>query len=262
MSPDTLGTLLAFLALIVPGLAFELLRERRRPFIEETAFREASRIALTSVIFTGSSVLVVTAISALKPSWFSDPAQWLKDGQLYLQAHLGLAVRTVAVVVLLSLALAVLTDLLLRRSAPGRIVAGSVWFAVFRQHRPAGSTPWVHLRLSDETEIWGYVGDYTPDAKLDNRELVIEGPKLQYRKKGADKNTMLPTWSFLCVRGESIVWMKVQYVTNGSSEIVKARYSRSATARLRQALKSLRDRISPASTRQIERSSTPDQIRQ
>jgi hypothetical protein len=222
--PETLGALLAFLAFVVPGLAFELLRERRRPFVEETAFREASRIALTSVLFTGAALVVLAVIYAVEPSWLADPRAWLHDGQRYVERHLGLVARTLALTTALSLLLAVAMDWLFRRSAPGRIVPGSIWFSVFRQHRPTGTTPWVHVKLSDETEVWGYAGDYTPDQKLDNRELVIEGPKLQYRRKDAKTNTMLPAWSFICVRGESIVWMKIQYVRDGTNEIVPAVY--------------------------------------
>ena len=64
MAPDTLGALLAFLVFVAPGLCFELLRERRRPALEQTAFREASRIALTSLLFSGAALVVVVAVVA------------------------------------------------------------------------------------------------------------------------------------------------------------------------------------------------------
>lgn len=215
MIPETLGALLAFGAFIVPGLAFELLRERRRPVIEETAFREASRIALTSILFTSAAVVVVSGIRAVNSTWIIDPAQWLREGQAYPQNNLFLVAATLILVMAVSTLFALVVDWFFRRSVPGRIVPGSIWYSVFRHHRPEGAKPWVHLRLSDDTEVWGFAGDYTPDHSLENRELLVEGPKLQYRRKGKDVNTLLTNWSFLSVRGDEITWMKVQYVKDG-----------------------------------------------
>lgn len=217
--PETLGALLAFLGFIVPGLAFELLRERRRPFIEETAFREASRIALTSALFSGVALLTLWGVETLlHPSWVAQPATWLRDGNSYLAENLADVAGSIVVAVGLALAYAVIIDSIARNAAGARIVPGSVWFSLFREHRPAQATPWLHIRLVDGTEVWGYVGDYTPDQKLENRELVIEGPELQYRRPSAKQNTMLPKWSFISVRGESISWMKVQYISNDSKD--------------------------------------------
>lgn len=226
MIPETLGAILVFLAFIAPGLAFELLRERRRPFIEETAFREASRIALTSMLFSLGALTVLAVAQYLGATWVVDSGRWLTDGQAYVSTHLGQVTATVLVFVGISLALSLVADWVLRRSAPGRIVPGSVWFSLFRQHRPDGATPWVHLRLKEDgTEVWGFVGDYTPDQKLENRELVLEQPRLQYRRSGQDRNTMLPAWSFISVRGEDIAWMKVQYIQDAPpGAVVPARY--------------------------------------
>jgi hypothetical protein len=117
---------------------------------------------------------------------------------------------------LIALGLAVLTDWLFRKSASGRIVPGSIWFQLFRQRCPRGATPWLHLKLEDETEIWGYVGDYTPDQKMENREISIFGPKLQYRRKGDATREHLTDWSSITVRGDEISWMKVTYVADDS----------------------------------------------
>ena len=222
MIPSTVGTLLAFLALVIPGLVFELLRERRRPFIEETAFREVSRIALTSALFSAAAILIVGILGRLVPGLVADPAEWLRQGRSYLASHLWLIGLTLALIVSISTTMAILVDHAFRSSAPGRMVAGSIWFSLFRRHRPASTLPWVHLRLTDETEIWGYVGDYTPDQQLENRELVIENPRLQYRKKGQTTNTILDKWSFISVRGDDILWMKVQYIDRSNGEIVAA----------------------------------------
>lgn len=58
MTPQTMGALAAFLALVAPGIVFELRRERRRARRAETAFREAARVALGSLAFGGGRVRV------------------------------------------------------------------------------------------------------------------------------------------------------------------------------------------------------------
>jgi len=218
MVPDTLGAVVTFLGLVAPGVAFELLRERRRPSIEETAFREASRIALTSLVFTlGAGAILALAHLAGAP-FVADPVEWLRHGGAYALDNLGLVSFTALLQVALALALALLADWTFRRSAPGHVVPGSIWFQLFRNRRPDGATPWVHLRLTDETEIWGYADDYTPDQRLDNRELTLVGPGLQYRRKGASTNQELDRWAAICVRGDQITWLKVMYVSNDSRE--------------------------------------------
>lgn len=218
MVPDTLGAVVAFLGLVAPGVAFELLRERRRPTVEETAFREASRIALTSLVFTLGAGAVLVLAHLAGASFVADLAEWLRRGNAYALDNLGLVSFTMLLQVSLALALAVLADWLFRRSAPGHVVPGSIWFQLFRNRRPDGATPWVHLRLGDETEIWGYADDYTPEQKLDNRELTLVGPGLQYRRKGATSNQELDRWAAICVRGDQITWLKVMYVSNDSAE--------------------------------------------
>ncbi|MBA2415136.1 MAG: hypothetical protein H0V64_04445 [Geodermatophilaceae bacterium] len=81
----------------------------------------------------------------------------------------------------------------------------------------------MHLRLEDETELRGYVGDYTPDQKLENRELTIEGPKLQMKVKNSIGWTELSDWSSVSVRGDSVSWIKVTYVADADGAVVPSR---------------------------------------
>ena len=78
MVPETTGALLAFLGLIAPGLVYTLLRERRRPPEKMSAFREASRAALTSLGFIVVSLAVLVPLS-LAGDWLPDIQQWLED---------------------------------------------------------------------------------------------------------------------------------------------------------------------------------------
>jgi hypothetical protein len=213
MIPESFAALAAFLTLVAPGVTFELLREKRRPTIEETAFREASRIALTSLVFTVGAGAVLALVWALGGRFLVDLGDWLSRGQAYASEHLARVGLTLVLQLGLAVGMAVLTDLAFRASARGNIVPGSIWFQMFRQRCPDRAAPWVHLRLTDETEVWGYVGDYTPEQKLENRELTLTGPGLEYRRKGADEAQPLDRWAYLAVRGDEVTWLKVSYVS-------------------------------------------------
>src|SRR3712207_1635976 len=142
MVPESVLTFIAFLVLVAPGLLFELLRERRRPALEETAFREASRIALASLAFSGLAVCVLAAIRTLQPVWMPDPRAWIAGGRDYLQDHYRLVFTAVVLEVLLALGFAVLCDRLARRNAKGDVVAGGIWYQLLRAKRPPGTSAW------------------------------------------------------------------------------------------------------------------------
>lgn len=154
--PETFGTVLAFLGFVAPGLSFELLRERRRPSIEETAFREASRIALASLLLTLSALATLAIVSHFSSWLFADPREWFRRGNAYVHENFGLVGRSMLLHLAIAFSLCVLVDWLLRQSARGRIVPRSIRFQLFRQRCPDQATPWLHVKLDDETEIWGY----------------------------------------------------------------------------------------------------------
>jgi hypothetical protein len=52
MTPTTVGAFVGFAIFVVPGLCWELLRERKLPALRGSAFREAARVALTSGLFS------------------------------------------------------------------------------------------------------------------------------------------------------------------------------------------------------------------
>jgi Family of unknown function (DUF6338) len=83
MIPETFAALYAFLGLVAPGLIYQILREKRRPAVDETAFREASRIALTSLVFTTVATLLMTLLGVVAPGLFPDIAAWITTGKTY-----------------------------------------------------------------------------------------------------------------------------------------------------------------------------------
>ena len=102
MIPDTLLSLILFLGLIAPGLLYQLLWERRHPALEETAFREASRTALMSLLFSGLACIVIVLIRIFQPNWILDLGQYLRDSKTYVGQHYNLLIQTIALEVRIS----------------------------------------------------------------------------------------------------------------------------------------------------------------
>jgi hypothetical protein len=213
--PDTLGALIAFLGLVAPGLLFEMLRERRVPASEESAFREASRVALMSLVFTLFALAVLTITGLLEPHWLPDVDRWINCGASYAKAHYRLILRAVLLELLIAGAAVVLLDLALSKwgSGQGELSSTSVWYHVFRTDRPADHGSWVHAKLSDGSEIWGFVQWYTYDNSLDDRELSLSGPGLKIKRTPDSEAQELPEWNSLIVRGSDITYMTVSYVS-------------------------------------------------
>src|SRR5579863_6491529 len=97
MIPATFGTLLGFLGLVAPGLVYSAIIERRRPREGESAFAEASRVGLTSLVFSLVSMVLLWLLqryesSALyKYTKLSLPniGLWLAGGNKYAAGNLG-----------------------------------------------------------------------------------------------------------------------------------------------------------------------------
>lgn len=94
MIPEGFATFLTFLGLVAPGLVYQLVLERRQPRRGETTFREASRIALTSLAFTVTSLLAL----AIAQRFFA-PARWLVDIPALIEGRWTYVGKNVLVVV-------------------------------------------------------------------------------------------------------------------------------------------------------------------
>lgn len=213
--PESVAALYAFLGLITPGLVYQLRRERSRPALEESSFREASRVALTSAVFTTVSLLSVAGISSGQPSWFVDARKWLKSGQPYVTNHPGLVAWTVTAVVTLACLYALLADWLWTRILPRqrpRIHKTDAWFQLFRGDVPKGKIAWVHLKCTDGTLIWGHLSLVTLNKSTDDTQIVLRGPELTVQAAGSAAPKTETTWDRVSVRASAVSVVKVAYV--------------------------------------------------
>jgi hypothetical protein len=215
MVPSTTVQVFLFLALVAPGLYYELLRERRRPAIGETAFREASRIALASVLFDVAALAVLAIVRVIRPAWIPDLRLWLAHPAAYVRDHYVLIIWVALTGLVLAFGFATLADQLHRRRS-GDMRPGGIWFQLFRTDRPDNTVPWVSLRLTDGVEIAGFLAYYVPADDPAAREIALrhnaEGTGLQLRKAEGQQIERLDQWSDIVVRGDQISYFKVRYL--------------------------------------------------
>lgn len=177
MIPQTAGTLIAFLMLVAPGISFDLLRSRRRIRAKETTFREISRTALSSLLFTITSSFVLLSIGRFTAVFPVDLNQWIRDGNRYIESHAVLVGLSLLGELVLACLLAVALDQGMRivRNERASLSSDSAWYESLRADVPKGATPWVHAKLTDGTSFYGLLRSYSPETKPEDRELSLEG---------------------------------------------------------------------------------------
>ena len=213
MLPQTFAALFAFLGLVTPGLVFQLIRESQRPALQESAFREASRVALTSLIFTAASALLIALLSLRWPKAFADVPAWLSDGGRYASTHLEVVAWTVGAEVLLATALAAVGALIVDklRFGPGAISKSSIWHKHFAADLPTGCAPWLKVTLDDGTQLWGWLDYYTVDKGLADRELALKGPGLAMQSAATGVRVDMENTDFVQLRGSTIRLTQVMH---------------------------------------------------
>ncbi|MEU3645615.1 DUF6338 family protein [Lentzea sp. NPDC034063] len=224
MVPQTIGALASFLALVAPGIVFELRREQRRAGAKETVFREASRVALSSLAFTVISTVILLGVHVATSKWFG----WKLFVDLtalvakpdYVKQNVALIGYSAVAELALACALAVAFDsvLALRRRQPRSLGKQSAWVKVFREDRPKNTVCWVHVMLEDGNSFFGFMRSYDAVGDPNTREIVLEGAKLTYVGEpvtgGDEKKTTVigQNWERVVVPGNRIKFLRVQYL--------------------------------------------------
>lgn len=235
---QNLVAIVGFLLLVAPGAFFEILRERRRPSLEGSAFRETSRVALASFAFSLSAILILSYIRMEFPDTMPDLGAWLREGTKYFQRNYRLVLRAVVLEALIALALAYFTNLVFFAAQWGprpvrnfwrkaRVLLGpiehqSAWYKTFRanlldQAPLKGTKPVARVKLKDGTLYQGAVDGYSPEMPLENRELELGPPLFIGSVSSAGtpevaRLTPVPVWQRLLVPHTEVEAVWVTYV--------------------------------------------------
>jgi len=242
--PQTVIGFFFFLLLVAPGVCYELLRERRRPAIHETAFREATRVALYSFGFSFSACVVIALLRIKLRTALFDPAAYNRDNKGYLDTFYTAMIWTVVVEVLIAFALVFIVDLIvvtrfylkLLKFVPKskqkvwspKVRKHGLWWQLFEKGswREEDKIPLLRIRLSDGSRIAGFLAGYTASDKFENTEIVIaqgevKGSEMRMLDR-ADSDDASDVTSrkkakpiaddYVWVRGEDISYIGVRYV--------------------------------------------------
>lgn len=215
MIPQTILALVGFLFLVAPGLVFEIRRERRRPALEETAFREASRTALASVFFSLLAVTILAGVRARWPEMMPDPGRWLREGNDYLRGSYQTVAWFFVAELILACGLAFGVERVLGWKRGATIRSVPIWHRVFRQELPSGKEreylPFVGVRLSDGTEYSGLLAGYSTEYRLADRELALAPPLFRRLPGDTAPHSLSTDWQRLIIRGPEIRDLWVAY---------------------------------------------------
>ena len=221
MIPDTAGALLAFLGLVAPGLVYQVRREAHRPPRAETAFREASRVGLTSLIFTACSLFAVT-LWASAWSALPDVGRWLSHPSKYLAQHYAAVGLFLSLEVAIACLLAVLAERVTRTDS-GEITDVSVWYSVLRRDVPPTAVrTWVWITTEDGVEFKGGLRAYTTEGDEAAFAIALGGQPLLRRAAGATSDEdwdRLDKFDAVVVPGASVRHLVVAYLSADGSSV-------------------------------------------
>ncbi|MGD1237500.1 DUF6338 family protein [Mycobacterium seoulense] len=256
MIPQTIVGFFFFLLLVAPGVRYELLRERRRPAINETAFREAARVALYSFGFSFSACVIISLLRIKFRTALFDPVAYNRDSKTYLATSYTAMIWTVVIEVLIAFALVYILDFVfatklhlrfldrlpapLQKAMSPTIQKHGLWWELFENRfwRKDGKVPLLRIRLSDGSRVAGYLAGYTTYDKLENAEIAVtkgEGrgtQMLMLDRKDSDPNDAtignqpkpIPD-DVVWIRGEDISYIKVEYANAAPSSGVRKKKS-------------------------------------
>lgn len=225
MIPSTVAGLLALLGCIAPGLVFQLRRERYLPGAQESVLRETSRIALTSLLFTGVALALVVWLST-RWTALPDVEQWLRLGNQYLPDNYPSVSGFLVLVVATATATALLGERLTRGALRGRLSHQSIWWLAFRDdanRAPGSSQERIALWVTTEngTQFRGRLRHYDadPSTPTAERELALGGTSLERLAAGSTAWEGLPDYDAVIIPGSDIRHMLVQYLGPGDAPV-------------------------------------------
>jgi hypothetical protein len=229
--PQTVVAFVFFLLLVAPGVTYELLYERRRPAVSETAFREAARIALYSFWFSFVACGIIALLRLAFPTGLFDPVAFHSDSKSYLKSYFTAIVWTVALEVLIALVLVFITDLFIvanlhvkllvhlppsvQKAISPYIRKHGIWWHFFEDAawRKESTIPRLNIRLSDGTKIVGFLAMFTPYNTFDKTEIAItRGQGENGRMQLLDRKAPAAEQEFKTIN-DDVVWIRVEDIS-------------------------------------------------
>jgi hypothetical protein len=231
--PDTIGGIVVLVLLVLPGLAFELMRQRRSAGRDDSTFVEVSRILVAGLALGAVTSTLLAFVSLIGPRSIVS-LYGLFTSRRWITEHLLVSGWTAWAYGLLSVTLAALTAAI----SPGMSYVGlnhaeSGWVTAFdrlpRLMKTAlelPETPIVRLsvRLTDGTVYVGDRAEFSVGSSPEARELLLAGELLS-RPPGSSKAEPVSGWHRILLREDQISDILIQYVPGSSPTALPRRAS-------------------------------------
>ncbi|MGY3379444.1 hypothetical protein ACVWYS_001401 [Arthrobacter sp. TE12231] len=224
MTLSSWTSLVPFVLFVAPGLLFDLLSRGRRVEVDESAFREASRVALASVALGVPGAIAAYLVWRATNGSSPDLGKLVSGDNEYFREQAGALFWAVVGYAVGSAVVAWAVNYVLELAKGKSLTPShSQWTQVFRLERPTGSRAYV--RVNTKSGLWwgGLVIHYTADLEVAGREITLAPPI----SRGSEGGTV---WSRdaelqrLIIRGDELESMSVMYVA--SDETVPSQRSR------------------------------------
>lgn len=207
-----MATLASFLLLVVPGLVFEIVYERKRPPRQTSVFREVCNVALVGTISSILSMGLFLVIELWQPNFLIDFQTWTRTPHSYEMAHSG---RIFVLIILVTGFSCLLSGLLafvleVRRGDIKRVgfsANTAIYNAVHRGAADKNST----VQLQVATTHGTYMGTYEfldPYASRDEGWLVLRDVQIVV---GNQKQSVSP-WQRVALPYTEIVSVLTQFI--------------------------------------------------
>jgi hypothetical protein len=224
MVPATVGGVVVLLLLVVPGIWYELLRQRYRPGRDDSAFIEISRILMAGVVISGLAITVLALVRLLGPRMVADIGS-LVSNPAYFGQHLHLVGLTLVFFMILSLTIApIWVHLTATKGLQSGVRPESAWVTAFSRvpaeaaHR--SGFEWrghvdleVHLS-GGAPPLRGRLAGYSTQLELEDRELTLGIPLTSFdhaSKSWRPVDSDAGTVSLIVLRASEIAQIRTIY---------------------------------------------------
>jgi hypothetical protein len=213
--PATFGALLGFLGLVAPGLVYNTIAEKRRSPRDESTFAEVSRVALTSLAFSLIGLAILWLLQRYSLLALPSIELWLMHGGDYAASNIGKVFFGLFAQVVLACGLAAVVAWILTRGSRSRFRNDTIYGSVFRRWAPVKFSNWVHVKLEDGTEFWGYERAHHDHGEAAARAIVLQGKALRKRVPGdSEWQKIGENWECVIIDAARILYMQVIYRNN------------------------------------------------
>ncbi|MFF3657338.1 DUF6338 family protein [Streptomyces olivochromogenes] len=205
--PTTITGLALLVVLLLPGLTFVIIRERKGSERRPTPFRETGAVVFCSVLTELAALVIFAALRGLRPDLTPDIGRLVREGATYARAHYAELAWWAGGLLLLACVLAAVTAVVTGGRPHASVM--SAWWVMFEKWFP-GENPLVGCILEDGSYIEGRLASFNVSSDdSPERDLVLVEP-LKYRAPGAPETHDFP-WGAACISARRIVSMFVSY---------------------------------------------------